>query len=325
MAETFTKFPNWLFERMSEFSTAEWMILSLIVRETRGFHRREAIIDYKQFEPIIANRSRLNDIIESLIERGFVARQRNGRTFSYSLPSPELLRNVTDESEPESDDVLHFVTDSAPDLLQNVTSQDAELLQNVTGTCYEMSQLNVTDRNSLHYKKEKKESLLKSAPNEKTPITAVDELQDHFYRETNFLPDPRRPKYQQQWIEPLERILALTGGNVEEAKTLITAAVKKAWATIDKKGEPFVVHTPYSIVTFATNIANHNRAAESATDEDTIWQRAMAHISSKTAPTEPRLFAAMQAVTWEALANANEYTQQRLKPRLANAYRSATV
>lgn len=156
-----------------------------------------------------------------------------------------------------------------------------------------------------------------------TIAAPISDLLGHFHKTTTFLGDPRKPRFKSLWVDPLERILELTNGNVDEAKALITASVEKAWSTKDRKGEPFIVHTPKSIITFASNLAATGKATATAADDDSLWQRAIQAITRREY-TDERLKAAIRAIGGTGrIASASDHDAANLKRQLGAAYRRA--
>lgn len=157
------------------------------------------------------------------------------------------------------------------------------------------------------------------------PLSPVDELAEHFYRKTGFIPDPRRPMNKLDWLDPLASILKMGGGDVEAAKTLIAASIDKAWSTLKGDGAPYPVHTPRSIVKFAANLAATQQTAATVADDDTIWQRALAAVTRRDF-TDERLKAAIRAIGGTGrIASANGHDTETLKRSLGHAYRNVAA
>ena len=204
-----------------------------------------------------------------------------------------------------------------------VSAPDAQVVQDVHSEVHTMHEV-VHDMHALPINRPKEDHPTKATAATATAAPQDDpiaELAEHFYRKTGFIPDPRRPMNELDWLTPLASILKMGGGDVEVAKTLITTSIDKAWSTLKGDGAPYPVHTPRSIVKFAANLAAAGKATTAAADDETIWQRALNAISRKDY-SDDRLKAAIRAIGGSGrIASANGHDTDQLRRQLANEYR----
>lgn len=306
MTETFTKFPNWLYDHIDSLSSDEWKIISMIVRETSGYHRREASIEYKRMEGVVANRSRLSAMLESLAGRGFISRRKDGRNYVYSMGSGPV-------------DMLPDVTDTPPEVLPDVTNEPADMLPDVTDICYATSHIDaeyVTSGNTLLYSKEKED---KERRKKATPIP-IAILREHFARQTITYPNDKTGTFDRDWQQPLQAILDKLNGDTAAAIIVIDEALGVARGQ-NERGKIYTVSCPRSIAGIAANLIATRTAASSTAEDDTLWQRAIQAITRREYSDE-RLKAAIRAIGGsDRIAKATAKDADQLKRNLGYEYR----
>lgn len=167
-------------------------------------------------------------------------------------------------------------------------------------------------------KEEKRARKPDVAPESPSPLL---ELQEHFIQCKAVYPNDRNGTYERDWRQPLMAVLEKTAGDVERATALIDAALEVA-AGHNEQGKTYTVSSPRSLAGIIANLPATPQ--EPGLTPDSIWQKAIAAITSGRPPThDPPLFNAIRDVGWTVLQAADKYTEKRLKQQLFTAYRSA--
>jgi DnaD/phage-associated family protein len=84
----YTKVDNWLWDTvMPQAKPNTFKIVGAVVRQTVGWHKTHAIITFTEFQNLtgIANRGTLCTAIDDAVDCGFIEREADGRSYSYSL------------------------------------------------------------------------------------------------------------------------------------------------------------------------------------------------------------------------------------------------
>lgn len=147
-------------------------------------------------------------------------------------------------------------------------------------------------------------------------------LREHFAKRTIIQPNDRTGVYERDWAQPLGQLLALAGGDVAAAISLIDRALAVARGENDRR-KTYTVSCPRSIMGIASNLSATQQTAAAVADDDTLWQRAVAAVT-RSDYTDGRLKAAIYAIGGTGrIRSANGHDTENLKRSLGHAYRNA--
>ena len=84
---SFTKFPNRIIDQLlPELNGSEWLILSVIIRKTIGFHKNWDLISLSQFEKETGmTRNAVKSTLDGLIEKQIIKKISSRNSFKYRL------------------------------------------------------------------------------------------------------------------------------------------------------------------------------------------------------------------------------------------------
>lgn len=160
------------------------------------------------------------------------------------------------------------------------------------------------------------------------PPPSLETLVGHFEKHLGYLaPHESSSMFQEKWQPVLSAILEFTGGDVERAKAIIDASVNFARGKgPGSNGKTFTLASPFSIRNIWRNRAAELDAANSAADEVTLWQQAVAAVTSGNY-SDDRLRNAIRAIGGSGrIKDAAGRDVENLRRSLANEYRTvATV
>ena len=149
-------------------------------------------------------------------------------------------------------------------------------------------------------------------------------LREHFAKRTIIQPNDRTGVYERDWAQPLGQLLALAGGDVAAAISLIDRALAVARGENDRR-KTYTVSCPRSIMGIASNLSATQQTAAAVADDDTLWQRALAAVTRRDF-TDERLKAAIRAIGGTGrIASANGHDTEMLKRSLGHAYRNVAA
>ena len=150
-------------------------------------------------------------------------------------------------------------------------------------------------------------------------------LEDYIAGRISGKPDSRKSEYDRDWRMPILQMITLTDGDTALAKTLIDAALIEARKPKVKDGQPYRIVRPHGLLPFFQTQLDNHRAAVATTDDDSLWQRAIAAVKRREF-TDERLRAAVHAIGGSSrIASANGRDADALKRSLGHAYRNVAA
>ena len=285
--------------------------------ERNQFNVLQALADYANDEggnifpsiPTLADKCRMSSstvirALDGLVAGGWITRKRRRNAVNtYQIVVDRLLGYVNlTQPEPAA----------APEDV-NLTPLD---MSNCNPGYVKLTPDPITITNHLEKEEE--------APSPALSIEPAMALREHFVKRTAIQPNDRTGVYDRDWQQPLGQLLALAGGDVAAAITLLDRALAVARGDNERR-KTYTVSCPRSLLGIASNLAATQQTATSAADDDTIWQRALAAVRRGEFPDE-RLKAAIRAIGGSGrIASANGHDTDSLKRSLGYAYRNATT
>lgn len=131
--------------------------------------------------------------------------------------------------------------------------------------------------------------------------------------------------YDRYWRMPILQMVTLTNSDTALAKSLIDAALDEARKPKAKDGKPYRILRPSGLLPFFQTQLDNHRATVTTSDDDTIWQRAVAAVT-RSDYTDGRLKAAIYAIGGTGrIRSANGHDTESLKRSLGHAYRNVAA
>lgn len=257
--------------------------------------------------PTLAAKCRMSDstairALDGLVADGWITRKRRRNAVNtYQIVVARLLGYVK-LTEPKPADDPGYV---------NLTPQDMSICN--------PGYVNLTpDPITITNHSKKEEEARPPAP----AIEPTMALREHFAKRTIIQPNDRTGVYERDWAQPLGQLLALAGGDVAAAISLIDRALAVARGENDRR-KTYTVSCPRSIMGIASNLSATQQTAAAVADDDTLWQRAVAAVT-RSDYTDGRLKAAIYAIGGTGrIRSANGHDTESLKRSLGHAYRNA--
>lgn len=284
--------------------------------ERNQFNVLQALADYADDDggnvfpsiPTLAEKCRMSSstvirALDGLVSGGWVTRKRRKNAVNtYQIVVAKLSGYVNlthpDTAEPAED--------------VNLTPQDMSFC-NVGYVKMTPDPITITS----HLEKEEE------APSPAPAIEPAMTLREHFVKRTAIQPNDRTGVYERDWAAPLGQLLALAGGDVAAAISLIDRALAVARGDNERR-KVYTVSSPRSLMGIASNLSATQQTAVAVADDDTLWQRALAAVT-RSDYTDGRLKAAIYAIGGSGrIRSANGHDTENLKRSLGNAYRTAT-